>query len=62
MKSAYEYSRCWPVCHRTQEAASLPSGDFEERDEPLGRLDYLGLGFSIGLLWGLAAAELWSVI
>lgn len=47
---------------RSQREAQLPTGDIGPQDAPLGRLDYLALGFSIGLLWGLAAAELWGAL
>lgn len=63
--NAWDNARHWPLCYyRSQRDAGLPAGPLDEQhqDTPLGALDYLALGFAIGLLWGLAAAELWGAL
>lgn len=60
---AWSNSRHWPVCHRTQADAGLPAGALEERDtddHSKDHLDLFAIGWSIGLICGLALGDLWS--
>lgn len=61
-RNAWDNSRHWPVCHRTQRDAELPVGPIDTDDHSKDHLDLFAIGWSIGLLCGLALGEFWSTL
>lgn len=58
-RNAWNNSRHWPVCYRTQREAELPSGPIDDGDDhSKDWQDWLAIGVAIGLLCGLALIDL----
>ena len=61
-RSAWDNSRHWPVCHRSQHDAGLPDGPLDH-PEPITNRQRLYFGVLIGLLIvGPALLDLWGAL
>ena len=60
-RDAFDHSRAWPVCYRTQDDAGICHGplDYPDTDDrSKDHLDMFALGFAIGCLFALAAIDI----